>query len=257
MLKQAILGSPLGRLAMAARDRMDLATATKETLGTIINDQLAGWLITRLCRPDMTFVDVGAHIGSIIAEVQAHCPRTTIVAVEAMSEKVALLRRKFPGVTIHECAVGDEEGPVTFYVDEKRSGYSSLAARAGLEIVVQKRKLDDLLDGARVDAMKIDVEGAELGVLRGAVAIVARDRPTIMFESGPQEVLGYSHTDMFDWFDGQGYGLLLPNRMAHEAPPMSKDCYLDSHHYPRHTTNYFAVARERIEEVRNRVRSLS
>jgi FkbM family methyltransferase len=266
-MKQMILGSALGRLAGATRDVIEMlrtAYLNPERLGTVANDQLATSLITRLGRPNTRFVDVGAHIGSIIAAVAQHDRSIQIVALEAMPDKVAALRKKFPTCEIHECAAGAAEGEAKFFVNTKLSGYSSLGQPADAaasdirEIRVPVKTLDGLLAPTGVDAMKIDVEGAELGVLRGAATLVTQSRPTIMFESGPQESdgLGYTKEELWQWFHEQDYGVYVPNRVAHTGQPLTRDGFVESHLYPRRTTNYFAIAAERRAEIRDRARRL-
>jgi FkbM family methyltransferase len=251
-LKQRLVGTPLGRLAMRGRSTLEYWRTGREAIGTIANDQLAEFLVTRFC--ERAFVDVGAHIGSIIAEVQQHCPDVRITAIEPIPEKARQLRQKFKSVTVIECALADYDGETSFFINLAATGYSSLARSAGesREIKVPVRRLDEIVDDA--DVIKIDVEGAELGVLRGAERL--KSRPVMLFESAPNEVLGYTKADLWGWFDAHDYGVLLPNRLAHTAPPMSLEVFVDSHHYPRHTTNYFAVPREKIELVRARARKI-
>src|SRR5437868_6005677 len=185
---QHIVGTSLGRAAMRARDAIELHTADAETVGCVANDHLAAFLVTRLCRRH--FVDVSAHIGSIIAEVD---PSIRITAIEPIPEKAERLRKKFPTVELHQCALSDHEGHAPFFVNPRASGYSSLDSGAGtVEINVPVKRLDALV--SEPDVVKIDVEGAELGVLRGCEKL--ETRPVYMFESGPQEVLGYTKADL-------------------------------------------------------------
>lgn len=258
MFRQALLGSVLGRAAVRLRDGYELLTAGPERIGTVANDQLAIRLLVRLVERGGTFVDVGAHIGSVIAAVEHHRPDARIVAVEAIPEKAVRLARKFSNVRVEACALADREGKAAFFVDLDRPGYSSLAGGGERlrEIEVPLRTLDGLMAGSSADVIKIDVEGAELGVLRGATALIARSRPTILFESGPGEVHGYGKADLWGFFEQAGYVVLVPNRLAHGAPGLSLEAFLDSHGYPRRTTNYFAVALERREAVRNRARRI-
>jgi len=246
-----------GRWLSAARDIIALIRTPRVALGTAVNDQLAPRLIAQLCQPTDVFVDVGAHIGSVIAEVRHNCPDARIVAFEAMSDKVAWLTRKFPTVTVHCCALSDQTGEAEFFVNLSQSGYSSLAEQQGSvrRITVAINRMDDLLD--RADLIKIDVEGAELGVLRGAMRIIEECQPLIMFESGPGNVLGFTKESIFSFFSDRGYGLLAPNRLAHTGSVMTLDAFLDSHEYPRRTTNYFAVPLTRLDEFRIRATSLS
>jgi FkbM family methyltransferase len=220
-------------------------------LGTIVNDQMAVPMLIQLLQDGETFVDIGSHIGSVIASVLHERPNSPVIAFEAIPEKADYLRRRFPKVAVHCCALSEEEGEASFYITDQ-SGYSSLAKVPGKEIKVSTCRLDDVLANERVHAMKIDVEGAELGVLRGAEEVVATSRPVIMFESGPGNVLGYTKEALFDWFASREYGIMAPNRLAHTGGPMTSESFADSHEYPRRTTNYFAVPMEQFDEVRRR-----
>jgi FkbM family methyltransferase len=266
-MKRLMLGTPLGRWAMSIRDTIGLVKASHhnlESVGMLANDVMAGFLTVRLCRDARTFIDIGAHIGSIVSEVAHHCPSAKIIAVEAIPEKVEHLRRAFPFAEIHSCAVADSEGEATFFVNQAASGFSSLerpsdSARSDvIEITVPLRILDGLVSSTDVDVIKIDVEGEELGVLRGSERIVAENRPTIMFESGPPPD-DEAHTKrelIWQWFADRNYAILVPNRLAHNDPGMSRDGFLESHLYPRRATNYFGVANERRVEIRDLARIL-
>jgi FkbM family methyltransferase len=257
-MKQRILGSPLGTLALRARGVVDRLKVPAEMLGTVANDQITEVLVTRICAPGKTFLDVGAHIGSITAEVLRHSPTVKVQAFEAIPDKVERLRRKFPQVKVHECALADSQGMATFYIDARHSAYSSLSRNSDdvQEIKVRLQTLDGLVDADDVDVLKIDVEGAELGVLRGSVRTLELCRPLVMFESGPQELLGFTKIGMWEFLNARSYGIFVPNRLAHTASAMSCEGFLESHLHPRRTTNYFAVPAERTAEIRTRARDI-
>jgi FkbM family methyltransferase len=261
LMKQAILGTPFGRIALALRDKYEIVRAAwshPENVGLLANDRLATRLITHLCPLNGCFVDVGAHIGSVVAAVARHDPSVRIIAIEAIPEKAKRLQRKFPRVEIHGCAVGERTGNASFFVHLRASGFSSLGRpqnRDGVrEISVRTERLDDLVS-AKVDAVKIDVEGAELGVLRGAERILA-GRPIVMFESGPQEDdgLGYSREAIYEFLAARGFSLVIPNRLAHNDDGLSLGGFLEGHLYPFRTTNYFAVPSERRVQFRDLAR---
>jgi FkbM family methyltransferase len=266
-MKQMFVGTAIGRLALSIRETVHLLRAMysePEVAGMFANDWLASHLVTRLCQSGKTFVDVGAHIGSIISEVKRQCPATKIVAIEAIPQKVEALRRRFPAVEFHACALGESEGETSFFVNTRRSGYSSLGRPSDtgesetVEMKVPLKRLDGLIAADGIDVIKIDVEGAELGVLRGSDQIVARSRPTIMFESGPQadDGLGYTKEALWDWFAARDYAVLVPNRVAHLDPGLSQGGFVESHLFPRRTTNYFGVAKKRRDEIRDRARTV-
>lgn len=265
-MKQLVLRTPLAQLAIQTREKFDLTYAAcfrPSDVGGLANDLLAGHLITRLCLPRKTFVDVGAHIGSVISSVQMQVPSAIIVAIEAIPEKAAHLRRTFPRVQVHQLALGNSEGNVSFYVDTKQSGYSSLYVPANkdaatiIEITVPMTRLDNVVDSDHIDAIKIDVEGAELEVLRGSQGTITRNRPIIMFESGPPPNgdLGSKRTK-WQFFDNNSYIVVVPNRLAHHDDGLSIEGFCESHQYPRRATNYFAVPAERQLEYRDRARQI-
>lgn len=263
MNRSILVGTHIGVIAQRIREWLDLCKVgffNTENLGNYGNDLIGRQILEALCLPGKAFVDVGAHIGSVIDGVSRHSKPSFIIAVEAIPAKADALRQRFPQAIIHGCAVGEEDGELPFFIDTEQSGFSSLYPSKEnsqlKEIRVPIRKLDDLIGPHAVDVMKIDVEGAELGVLRGARELIARDRPTILFESGPEEVGGYSKVALWEWFDQAGYAVLLPNRVAHVDPGLSRDGFLEAHLYPRRTTNYIAIARDRREEIRARARMI-
>lgn len=260
-IKQVLLGNWFGDLAMFSREKIDLLRAAicqSEAVGTIANDQLAGRLVCSICDPNKTFLDIGAHIGSVTSAVQRYDATVNIIAVEAIPEKAEKLRRKFPHITIHACAVGEEEGEIAFFIDLQQTGYSSINRPTNLsqirEIQVPIQRLDSLISrDTEVDVIKIDIEGAELGALRGAIGILSRSRPTVMFESAPSDA-NDAKKDLFDYFDQRHYVILVPNRLAHNDNGLTEAGFLESHLYPRRTTNYFAVHKNRRHEMRDKAR---
>jgi len=250
-LKKLIVGTPIGNLAYAARDVWHYLSVPKEQADMLTNDQLAAHYVTRICLPHKIFVDVGAHIGSVSSEVLRNCPTARLIAIEAIPAKAEHLRRKFPSAEVHNCAVSEQEGEVSFYVCDEHSAFSSLSAetKGGRAITIRSARLDEIVK-TDVDVVKIDVEGAELGVLMGADELLKSCRPTIMFESGPSDCLGYTKKAMFELFAGRCYELFVPNRLPHKGAPLTLESFIDAHCYPFRSLNYFAVAAERVPEIR-------
>ena len=266
-LKQRLVGSAAGRALETTREHLALwrAIRSKPEQGSrMFQDRCGRILLAALCRPDRVFMDVGAHIGSVTASVRHRLPDVEIVAVEAVPEKAEWLKKKFHGVQIHNCAVGNAQGEVEFQVDLDRPGFSSLASdlknRGNVRTIrVPIRRLDELYTGTKpVDLIKIDVEGMELPVLQGASALIARCRPTVYFESGLEggAAFGFTTEQLFDWFAQHDYQIFVPNRVAHDGMPLAPDSFIEAHQYPQRALNYFAVAAERRIEVRDRARMI-
>lgn len=267
MIRGILAGSFLGPIALDLRDRTEVLLAAfsrSDQLGVILNDQIASFLVSRMCGGRSVFIDVGSHIGSILAQVKRFSPTTKIIAFEPIPEKAMQLSKRFPEVTVHCCAVGQRQGEATFFVDMEHSGYSSLSRRhlrdpeRIREISVEVRRIDDLIDASNVDVIKIDVEGMELDVLMGAVRLVETCRPVLMFESAPVPLdeLTPDKEALWSWLSEREYEILIPNRVAHEGPSLSKEGFVESHYYPRRTTNYFAVPTEGREEIRSKAREI-
>lgn len=265
MLKRLVAGTALGVTAhrfLEKRDLKRLAGKSSELTGFKVNDLTARRLRDNLCAEGKTFVDVGAHIGSVIGAVTQSSRPGKIIAIEAIPEKIIDLRHRFPKADIIHCAVGDSDGEVEFTINTALSGNSSLdpAAReraASFRVIrVQMKRLDDILPHSGIDLIKIDIEGAELGALRGGEAVITGSRPVIVFESGVHDMAGYSKADLFGWFTDHAYDVVAPIRVAHNAPPMTLDVFLDAHEYPRLTQDFFAIPRERRVEIRDRARSI-
>lgn len=138
-----------------------------------------------------TFVDVGANIGLYsVAAAQAVGPTGHVVAVEPTPRTAAVLRQNIQlnglleshDITVHECAVGAETGSASLALHASDSGHNSLFADSDTTgaVVVDVVPLDDLVPaGARVDIVKIDVEGAELAVLEG-MRRIAEENPSVV-----------------------------------------------------------------------------
>ncbi len=122
-------------------------------------------------------VDCGASVGVWAAVVAPRASR--LVLVEPQDELADALERTFAGglrdgrVELHRCGLGAEDGQAAL------AGSGLTAKLAPGEGPVPVRRLDTLLGGRRIDFVKADVEGAELGLLLGATETIARHRPTL------------------------------------------------------------------------------
>lgn len=263
-IKQRVVSSAFGPAAldlMTWTSAFGSAGKNPEAACRIANDMIADRLVTRICRAGESFVDVGAHIGSIIVRVHKHDPSVRILAVEAEPAKAKNLRTVYPYAEVFDVAVGESAGEVELSIDTARSGYNSIVAgkgKADRTVRVRLAPLDSLIPDRQVDVLKVDVEGAELGVFIGGAGVIDRSRPTIMFESVGEatNALGYSPRKIWEWMQAHGYQVFTPDRVAHNARPMGLDTFLDCHQYPFRTHNYFAIHQDRRIEIRDRARQI-
>jgi len=130
-------------------------------------------LITERLRPGFTFVDIGANVGAYSLFVASRAgPTARILAVEPQPDIFDRLifnirLNAFATIKALACAVADKAGELTLFVDGANSGESSVkivGLSDGDQLRVRACTLLDLLteEGFEaVDAMKLDVEGAE------------------------------------------------------------------------------------------------
>src|SRR4051794_9551734 len=145
---------------------------------------------------DGTVLDVGANIGLSALALAPLLPRGRILAAEPSPRTVAALRRTLAlngledRVAVEPVAVGAAPGEAAFHAAEHSAGAhlmdpGTLGAAALPQVRVPVETVDALVARhrlARLDFIKIDVEGFETEVLDGARATLARHRPLIFAE---------------------------------------------------------------------------
>lgn len=169
-----------------------------------------------LCSGD-TCVDIGAHVGRHMYPM-FECVGTSgrILAFEPIPDLAEALRMQIESrglsktISIHQLALADRSGAANFYIAVDAPGYSGLRRRiydvptAVREIEIQLRTLDEMADGvvSSLSFIKIDAEGAEWSILRGARKTLERFRPVISFEFGETSygVFGVDPEDVHQFF---------------------------------------------------------
>lgn len=180
-------------------------------------------LALSLVGPGDVAVDVGAHIGYFTMRLADTVGESGHVhAFEPVTRNADLLARSIAEsrferrVTLTRAAVSDAAGEATLRVGRDTLntggaflGDESLGGDDGLNSVrVPTVRLDDAGLRRPVRLIKMDVEGAEPRVLRGARAVLRDDRPFIVSEVHPEQlarVSGSSPVALFADLAGLGY----------------------------------------------------
>lgn len=161
-------------------------------------------------------VDVGCHRGELIKRMIELAPEGRHFGFEPLPH----LYRELTGsvgdnaqVELFQVALAETSGKATFHFVKSNPGYSGLRLRRydrpdeQVELIeVRTERLDDLLpDDLPIALIKIDVEGAELGVLRGAEKTLKTHRPIVIFEHGlgGADYYGYGPGDVFEFLVGE------------------------------------------------------
>lgn len=195
-----------------------------------LDDQHLRIVLAAALSRDSTAIDVGAHQGNILAEILRIAPEGRHLAFEPLPEMAAGLRDSFPSVDVREVALAESAGKTSFVRAVDNPGYSGLRERDYPgetrleEITVRTARLDDEVGDLRPSFIKIDVEGAELGVLKGAIRTLERTRPVVWLEHGRGAADHYGTTPEAVWdllsevgmriYDADGFGPLSRDAMA-------------------------------------------
>jgi FkbM family methyltransferase len=200
------IASYLNRLFTAEPVTFDLAGVGRVTLDLGIEmqqhvywaglsrDDAATVRLARAMLPrDGVFVDVGANVGLHTLAIAAHVAEGgAVVAFEPHPVNHRLLVHNLEQNRLRHVVaenLGLAEAAATLTGTARASGGNwSLASRGDYRFEVRLVRLDDYLRDhplPRLDLMKIDVEGAEVRVLRGARQTIERFRPLIVFEVCP------------------------------------------------------------------------
>jgi FkbM family methyltransferase len=177
--------------------------------------------LDHVLEPGMTFLDAGANDGiyTVFAAKRVG-GQGTVWAFEPSARELSRLRHNLElnhlAARIFPLALADCSGQAELSVGAyEHAGHNTLGAFAyqtemESKDLVEVRRLDEVLNEdplARLDIMKIDVEGAELRLLRGALETLRKYRPVLLFEvsegslkhqgGSPRELLALLHTENY------------------------------------------------------------
>ena len=196
-------------------------------------------------------LDVGANRGNWTAALLNQIPGTRIIAFEPSASTYSQLYNRFKDNSAVNCinqALGDHDGTSTLFSDRNSRNLASLTKRRvdhfDLEFSIEEKvaisKLDTWIQRQppqlKPNVLKMDVEGHELDVLKGAQEAL-RDIEIIQFEFGGSNIDSKTYfQDFWYFFSKQNFQIF---RIT-PSGPLGIHQYSESDETFR-TTNYIAV----------------
>lgn len=226
-LAGTVAAAPMRDVIMrdGSRARWDLrddAEALAYWLGAA-DDAVRGELLGRI-PPDSTVLDVGANVGWWTVPLARSLPRGRVIAFEPVPANRERLEWAVTAnavearVQVVAVALGEAPGELGMWLKSSQTGAGSgtaalVAGDGPAHLKVPVVTLDAWAAEhalARCDLIKLDIEGAELMMLRGAEDFIARHRPLIFgeFDDYWLTTFGVSFIDVAAWTGRVGYRIL-------------------------------------------------
>lgn len=206
----------------------EMAPGVKVNIRIDRDEELAYWtnrydqnddarVFASLLQAGMVVIDVGANIGMYaIFAARAVGPEGRVFAFEPVPELYRRLVENLAvsslhNISTHQIAVSDRTGTAPFYLGRSESMGSLYRAQTSATIEVPTETLDGFLEHqgvAKVDAVKLDAEGAEMHIIRGMRRLLARpDRPILFVEHNDTALraAGSSSQELFGTLVDYGY----------------------------------------------------
>jgi len=174
---------------------------------------------------DPALLDIGANIGLVSLPLLALLPKLRVTAFEPGRYQRKLLAHNLRAnrwtrrVDVHSCALGERAGAARFFSHERldATGLDGLADTRRIPDAVHTTTVRiDTLDAwwkrsgrPVIHAAKIDTEGSELLVLRGAEEILRSSRPMLLLEISRANLMSYEFSahDLLAWLQAHDYRL--------------------------------------------------
>lgn len=170
----------------AVRGAFPRSAAYSAHLKALFQNEVELRLLPWLCNREETAIDAGAYTGTYTVGLSIYAQR--VIAVEPQPRQAAALRTAMPdNVRVVEAALSDVAGNAMMKLSSpgggsmSRLGVTGTATRDWPEIPVRLVRMDDLRTD-RIGFVKLDVEGHEAEVLRGARYILQADKPNLLVE---------------------------------------------------------------------------
>ncbi len=210
-------------------------------------------IIQKVCKVNSNTIDVGTHEGAILDLLIQQSPDGFHFGFEPIPDLQKRLKAKYANskqIKLFELALTDTSGETAFNYVLSNPSYSGIKKRkydrkneTDTTITVKTNTLDAVILplNQTIDFIKIDVEGGEMAVLKGAEELIKRDQPVIVFECGigGTDIYNTTPAHLFNYFVKLGYGISLMKDFLQVKTPLTQQAF-EEQYYQK--LNYYFVA---------------
>ncbi len=213
-------------------------------------DRLTKEIIKKNCGQNSVCIDVGAHDGKILKMMLDAAPQAAHYAFEPIPELFQFLKQRFrKNVKTYCIALSDKKETTSFNLVLTDMAYSGLLKRAydkkenDISIFVETELLDAIIPAnEKIALIKMDVEGAELLVMKGAIKTIQQSKPILLFEFGKVGAVAYNYNDkdMFQFINETlQYNIFILEDWLKNKPSLSQHNFSKNYNSAE---EYFFVA---------------
>lgn len=166
--------------------------------------------------PTDCFIDVGAHIGYFTCIAANQCQQGEVHAFEIEERCICYIEKnvrlnQFKNIAINNVAVSDSNEPIKIIQRNRPNNKANIFSTSGKLKGVQAVTLDDYVTTQKIKPaiIKIDVEGAEIKVLRGMKNILQANHLTLLIEvhGNVLTYLGFDSNEIVDILFSHNFNL--------------------------------------------------
>jgi FkbM family methyltransferase len=213
--------------------------------------------LLRYLRAEDSFLDIGSNVGVYTLIAASKISSGAIYSFEALPKNYTRLQEnlrlnQFEQVKTYAIALSDRTGTVALNLAEGDSMPFITYRATDNTITVPTDTLDNLLQNqplAKLTLAKMDIEGAEILALKGAVSLLKQQRPHVWILEINHTVSHFGHQkqDIVDFLDKYGYNLYRYNANTNQLSPVTIE--------KKQGNNVLVIADSTVDFVRDRLSS--
>jgi FkbM family methyltransferase len=208
-------------------------------------------ILRKICQPNSNCVDVGCHKGEMLDKILDFAPLGQHFCFEPLPDLYeSLVKNNYPtNCHFFKTALSYYKGDTSFNYVVSNPSYSGILRRKydrpneeDTQITVETDLLDNIIPpDLPIHFIKIDVEGAEMLVLRGAEKTIQRCKPIVVFEHGlgGSDIYGTTPKQISEFFTRFGMHISLMNDWLNQLPPLSIEAFEEQFFKNK---NYYFIA---------------